>query len=48
MRVEKTAEVAARVRLNSLSRDLKKTPKELPVPMITAFVMKKVITNTQP
>jgi hypothetical protein len=45
---EKTAEVIARVRLNSLSMDLKKTPKEVAVPRRVAWITKRAITTTQP
>ena len=46
--VETTAEVATRVKLNSLAMDLKKTPKEKRIPVIVAPAIKKAATTTQP
>ena len=46
--VDKIVEVTARVKLNSLSMDLKKTPKEKCTPQIVVPTTKKVATTTQP
>ena len=48
METEKIAEVVARVKLNSLSMDLKKTPKEVLAPNRMAWITKKTLTTTQP
>lgn len=41
-------EVTARLKMNSLSIDLKKTPKEICIPKSTVPMIKKVITTTHP
>jgi|TARA_B100000315_G_C14229960_1_gene430459 hypothetical protein len=46
--VDKIAEVAVRVKLNSLSMDLKKTPKERCIPHRVILIIKKTTTTTQP
>jgi len=46
--IEKTPEVAARVKSNSLSMDVKKTPKEKRVPKIAMPIIRKATTTTQP
>ena len=48
MRAEKTAEVVARVKLNSFANDLKKTPNEVFVPITMAYITKSTINTTQP
>ena len=46
--VDRIVDVTARVRLNSLAMDLKKTPKESGMPRRTVPIIRKVITTTQP
>ena len=46
--VEVIAEVAARVKLNSLSIELKNRPKEEYTPDRVAWMINKAITTTQP
>ena len=46
--VDVIAEVAVRVKLNSLSMDLKKRPKEEYTPDRVSWMINKAITTTQP
>jgi len=46
--IETTPEVAVLVKLNSLSMDLKKTPKEECAPIVVAPIIRKATTTTQP
>ena len=48
MKMEKTAEVVARLKTNSVSIDLKKTPKEKRIPHMAVLMIKKAATTTQP
>jgi len=48
IQIEKNPEVAARVKSNSLSMDLKKTPKVERVPQIVVPAIKKTATTSQP
>ena len=45
---ENIAEVAARVKPNSLPMDLKNTPKDVRAPNITMLIAEKAATTTQP
>jgi len=46
--MEKMLEVAIRVRSNSFSIDLKKTPKQKRDPKISAKITKEVVTTIHP